>query len=248
MKKRFGRRSLLIFAAILVAGCSAQGGAINEDLTKVHTFNAPTGVPLTVETGESLFVEGRYVEGEKISVTQTVETMIPGSMKIPFPIRIDPGELTLSKITSNWKYYCGDYDKVAASFPGLGVVIAQGDCVGIRISRDGQEKQWAVDNSIHNRKTTIWAKGLKESEYSTYEPVTASEPFSVSTMQRLIFDGYYGDQLHFTWEERRASEVAQKEFVFDFDGDPTVVGIKGNNFKVTDVDNVRLVYEWIKFD
>lgn len=248
MTTRSSSQLMLIISAVLVAGCSAQGGAVKEDLTIAHTFNAPIGVSLTVETGEMLFVEGRYVEGEKIAVVQPVEKMIPGSMKIPFPIRIYPGELTLTSITANWKYYCGDYDKVAASFPGLGVVIAQGDCVGIRISRDGQEKQWVVDNSIHNRQTTIWTKGLKKPEYLSYEPVTSAEPFSASTMQRLIFDGYYGDQLHFTWEEKSAREVLQKEFVFDFDGSPTIVGIKGNNFTVKDADNVRLVYEWIKFE
>ena len=62
-----------------------------------------------------------------------------------------------------------------------------------------------------------------------------------------MFDGYYGDQLHFTWEDKSAGGVLQKEFVFDFDGSPTIVGIKGNNFTVEDADNVRLVYEWIKF-
>lgn len=212
-----------------------------------QSFTAPIGKPLNTETGEDLFVEGAYIQGEKIVIKQDVDTLIPGSMMIPFPVHIGTGELSLERITPNWKYFCGEPENVAASFPGLGSVIANGDCVGVRVSTtNSAKKEWVVDNSKHNGMSTIWSKSLSSKQASNIYPVKSKTPFSVKSLKRIAFDGFFSSQLHFTWQEISPGINDSREFTFDFDGSPTVVGIKGNIFKVHKADNISLQYEWIK--
>ena len=73
-------------------------------------------------------------------------------------------------------------------------------------------------------------------------------PFKVRDLKRLVFDGFHGDQLHFTWEEMNGKTTQSRQFKFDFKGLPKVLGIKGNQFKVFAADDVKLDYEWVKFD
>lgn len=210
-------------------------------------FTAPIGKILSTETGEDLFVEGAYIKGESITISQDMDIMIPGSMMIPFPAHIGAGELQMTRITPDWKYFCGEPESVAASFPGLGSVIADGDCVGIRISASNSaKKEWVVDNSNYNRMNTVWSKSLSGEQAATIYPVKSRTPFSVKTLKRITFDGYFGGQLHFTWQEVASGVRDSRDFTFDFSGAPTVVGIKGNIFKVHKANNLSLQYEWVK--
>jgi hypothetical protein len=239
-----------IVLAIIVAGCVAQPSrtSLVADPYTSKKFNAPVGREIEVNTGEALFVEGSYIEGEAITVSEPVDLMIPGSMMIPFPVHINAGLLELSRIDSSWKYYCAQNGKAAASFPGLGSVIREGDCVGIRTSLDGTQKRWVVDNSNYNRMETIWDKSLNASDASKYTPKPSQKPFKIKNIRRIIFNGYYGGQLHFTWEEIIDTSKESKEFTFDFAEKPTPVGIKGNQFNIISADNTKLVYKWVKFD
>jgi len=246
------RISLLIASATistLIVGCVAEPSraSLKADPYTSKTFNAPIGKELVVTTGEPLFVEGSYIDGELISVSEPVDLMIPGSMMIPFPVHLDPGELELSSIDSSWKYYCAQNGKAAASFPGLGSVISEGDCVGIRTSLDGTKKQWIVDNSKYNGMKTIWDMSLSTNDASKYISKPSHTPFKIKHIRRIIFDGYYGKQLHFTWEEIADSSKESKEFTFDFSGESALIGIKGNQFDALSADNTKLVYKWTKF-
>ncbi|WP_276230684.1 hypothetical protein [Pseudomonas citronellolis] len=205
------------------------------------------GTSLSAETGQDLFVEGAYIKGERIRIAEPVDLMVPGSMLIPFPVHIGAGDLTLSRITPDWKYYCGAAENVAASFPGLGSVIANGDCVGVRIANDASgEKEWVVDNSIHNRMNTIWNKSMSSAQAASLNAEETRAPFDVRSLKRITFDGFYGGQLHFTWQEIDGEFRDAKDFTFDFTGQPTTVGIKGNVFTVKKAGNLSLEYEWVK--
>lgn len=250
---RFVREVVLVcLAAAALVGCTAQGvkPAQEKELFTYREFSAPLGQPLTVNTGDALFVEGRFIEGEAIMVRQPLDLMIPGSMMIPFPVHIEPGRLTMSRVSGGWKYFCAEEGKAAASFPTLGSVLAQGDCVGIRVSSSNGEKQWVVDNSNYNRGwgKTVWTKRMSHDEAERYQPEWAAAPFQVDSLKRIVFDGYYGGQLHFSWEEYAGNSKDSREFVFDFDGKPTLIGIKGNQLVVNHADNVQLSYEWREFN
>ena len=230
---------------LTLSGCAATPP--KQSPVSFKSFTAPIGKLLSTETGEDLFVEGAYIEGERIVIEQDIDLMIPGSMMIPFPAHIGAGELPLTRITPEWKYFCGEPESVAASFPGLGSVIAAGDCVGIRVSAiNSAKKEWVVDNSNYNRMNTIWSKSLSGEQSTAIYPVKSKTPFSVKTLKRITFDGYYSGQLHFTWQEVSPGIHDSRDFTFDFDGSPTVVGIKGNIFNVHKADNLSLQYEWVK--
>src|SRR3990167_5547619 len=231
--------------ALTLSGCAA--APPKQPPVIFNSFAAPIGKLLSTETGEDIFVEGAYIEGEKIVIEQDTDLMIPGSMMIPFPVQIVASELTLTRVTPEWKYFCGESESVAASFPGLGSVIASGDCVGVRVSvSNPAKKEWVVDNSNYNRMNTIWSKSLSGEQSAAVHPVRSKIPFSVKTLKRITFDGYFSGQLHFTWQEISSGERDSRDFTFDFDGRPTVVGIKGNIFNVLKADNLSLQYEWVK--
>ncbi|WNF45169.1 hypothetical protein RHP75_12300 [Pseudomonas sp. SG20056] len=234
-----------LWIALTLTGCAATHP--KQAPVSFQSFTAPIGKPLSTGTGEDLFVEGAFIQGEKIAIEQDTDLMIPGSMMIPFPAHIGAGELSLTHITPDWKYFCGEPESVSASFPGLGSVIADGDCVGVRVSTtNSSKKEWVVDNSNHNGMSTIWTKSLSSEQSSAIYPVKSKTPFSVKNLKRIAFDGYFSGQLHFTWQEVSPGMSDSREFTFDFDGSPTVVGIKGNIFKVHKADNLSLQYEWVK--
>lgn len=245
-------RWLLVYIVLLFTiGCTAQSAYQKppEEIFTFKKFNAALNQKLSVETGDPVFVEGYFVEGEMIKIEQPIDIMIPGSMMIPFPVHIDPEYLMLSRISPSWKYFCAEHGKSAASFPGLGSVIREGDCVGIRISLDKSEQEWVVDNSNYNkgRGETIWSSGMSKEEIERYKPIPSKIPFHIRSLKRIVFNGFYSNQLHFSWEEIVGSNKETQEFIFDFTGQPTLIGIKGNHFRVYSADNIRLVYEWIKF-
>jgi hypothetical protein len=154
----------------------------------------------------------------------------------------------MTTIRDGWKYFCAKDGEATASFPAVGSVISTGDCVGVRQSTANGRFQWVVDNSIYNRTTTIWSRSIGENELSFLTRSTTDEPFSVRDMTRIIFDGLYGGQFHFTFEERTAGDAKRsKEFVFDRDPvGPTIVGIRGKIFRIIDANNIQMTYEWVK--
>ena len=245
IRKRNKSYQALIFSLIslFLTACATQKIVPIE--YQFREFNAPFGETLSVETGNDLFVRGEYIEGESITITTQVKKLIPGAMAIPFPIIIEPGELSLRGNTSTkWKYFCGDSDKVAASFPGLGSVIRPGDCVGIRVSND--KMQWVVDNSNYNNMRTIYTSRIKGSEQKYYAPKSNGQIIKALDFEKIIFEGFYGGQVYFGWERIRGKSKESRQFTFDFDGTPTLVGIKGQQFRILEVNNVELKYEWVK--
>ena len=238
------KTSLIIFAVLTLSGCAATQPS-NIPLS-FHKFTAPLGVEHTVETGGSIFVEGEFIDGETITIPESLDLMIPGAMFIPFPVHVAKGTLEMKRISGGDKYYCGDLSQSTASFPGLGTVVAPGDCIGIRISTDGS-MSWIVDNSNYNRRYgTVWTRGIPAEDVAKYKPKKSSVPFDARSLVKLTFDGYYGGQLHFSWTEFEGREKSTQKFIFDFGG-PTMVGIKGKNFQAIKADNLGFTYKWVKF-
>ena len=235
--------SLILCIALVLIGCVATP-PVHVPLT-TQKFTAPLNVELQANTGDSIYVEGEFVDGEVIMVSEPVDLMIPGSMLIPFPVHIAEGPLVMKRINKGWKYYCSDLTKSTATFPGLGTVVTSGDCIGVRISFDGR-MQWVVDNSIHNRMSeTIWTRGMAPEDAKKYPPKKTGIPFDSRSLLKLTFDGYYGGQLHFTWTESEGRERSTQKFVFDFKG-PTLLGIKGKKFQAIKADNVGFTYKWVE--
>jgi hypothetical protein len=89
---------------------------------------------------------------------------------------------------------------------------------------------------------------MSKKDEEKYQPSPSNKPFKVHSLKKILFDGFYGGQLHFCWEEIAGVNKESREFTFDFSGQPTLVGIKGNQFIIHKADNVKMVYVWKKFD
>lgn len=94
--------------------------------------------------------------------------------------------------------------------------------------------------------TTIYTSSLSQREKEVYKVSKSITPFKVYEIKEIVFDGFYGGQLHFTWKEVIGNNRSEKVFIFDFDGSPTQVGIKGNIFTINSADNIYLHYKWNK--
>lgn len=242
--------SLNLFLSLAIITFISNADELSLDEQGVYTekkFTAPIGKLLSVETGEAIFTEGTIIEGKSIEIQSAKELMIPGAMFIPFPVKIEKGELRLIRFSGKWSYFCADEGRASASFPGLGSVIREGDCIGIRVENKSEKMEWVVDNSRYNGgRNTIWTKGIQDEELSQYTIKASLEPFKVKSLKTITFDGFNGGQLHFTLTEIKGRNKDSKEFTFDFSGAPTVVSIKGNIFKVLEANNVNASYEWVK--
>lgn len=91
----------VLLVMTMISGCASD--AAYKDVFTIKTFSAPLRQKLQVPTGDALFVDGAIIEGEVINIASPVEKMIPGSMFIPFPIRIESGLLEMTTVTSRWK-------------------------------------------------------------------------------------------------------------------------------------------------
>lgn len=239
---------LLLFFSLPIIGCGlfhTKSEKYNPYYTK--QFTAPLNTILTVNTGDDLFVEGIYIRNEIISLNKEFDGYLPGSMFIPFPVYIEKGDLFLKSISDSWKYYCAKPGTAKASFPGLGSVISDGDCVGIRISTEGSDFEWVVDNSNYNKQTTIWTRNITSTEKEHVTHKILESPFAIKEFKHITFNGHYGGMFHFTYEEWTQNKLVSKDFTFDRSKNgPTIVGIKGKIFNILDADNVKLSYEWVK--
>ena len=158
-----------------------------------------------------------------------------------------PGKLLLNRSSSTHDFYCSKPENATATFPGLGSVVRQGDCIGIAISKDNGAKYWVVDNSRSNGYTTIWKSKIQLDIANSLTVKKGSTIASASTLKSISFDGFYGGQLHFTYQENSGASIDSREFVFDFKNEPIDIAIKGNFFKVYSANNIEIVYEWSKF-
>lgn len=246
--------SYLVVMFFLFSGCVAKSSFRQisyDNLFHFEKFEAPLDIILTVETGYSLFVEGSYIKSEEIIVEDEVNKMIPGAMMIPFPVKIDPGKLRMTLIDDNWKYFCAEKEKSAASFPGLGSVVRDGDCIGIRQSLVNGDMEWFVDNSNYNRGygKTIWHSKLSKDDMVKYKPVVLQDPFKINKMTKIVFNGYYGGQVHFTYEELDKNNIFKQDFIFDYaPGQELPISIKGHRLTILNVDNIRITYKWDKIN
>lgn len=212
----------------------------------IREFDAPLGVVLNSPTGGRLFVQGRYIPGEVITLSQPVDVMIPGSYGIPFPVHIEPGLLTLQKITPIGKYFCAEEGLAGASFPGLGSVIRRGDCVGVLIGRDSDSVRWLVDNSNYNRFRTVWSSTVASPLAESLKPTESSEPFSIQSLTSLSFTGFYGGQVHFTWSDATQTTLNTQNFTFDYKSPGSLkVGMKGYVLEVLSADTLGITYQWL---
>jgi hypothetical protein len=240
------------FASLVVifslAGCltvASTSSSFTPQVT-IRKFDAPLGVVLNTPTGGRLFVQGRYIPGEVVTLSQPVDVMIPGAYGIPFPVHIEPGPLELQKITPLGKYFCAEEGMAGASFPGLGSVIRQGDCVGVLIGRESDSVRWLVDNSNYNRFRTVWTSPIGSPLAQSIKPTESSEAFSIQSLISLSFTGFYGGQVHFTWSDATQTTLNTQNFTFDYKSPGKLkVGMKGYVLEVLSADTLGITYQWL---
>lgn len=231
----------------LLVGCGSapKKQSIAPDIV-TEEFSEPLHEPLTVGVGESIYSRGKVAYKENLRLTEFHEGKMPGAYRVPFSYSIEPTVLEHRFARGEYDFYCADDDKAFASFPGLGSVIANGDCVGIRQHQTTGKKYWVVDNSIHNRQTTVWFTEYDQDQDPELLPDRTRYFEQGLEVTEIRFDGFYSGLLHFTLMEHEASRTREREFKFDYpprQGD-AVYGIRGQIFEVIDVSNVDMVYQW----
>jgi hypothetical protein len=210
-------------------------------------FSTPYDTPLSVTAGERVMVEGQYELHDVAKVSADIKSTMPGSMKIPFSFSIKAGELKPEFETENFEYFCADPAASSASFPGLGVVVDEGDCVGVRRGKKSVALEWFVDNSHHNgarnHAVWVWSRRVKpdEEKLISFEKRQVIGDVSLNTV--VEFNGYYSGLLNFTVIERGQ----RREMKFDYGGSgQKLIGMVGKKMTVLSADSVELKYMWVK--
>jgi hypothetical protein len=225
-------------AACLILGCATPGLAQPQR----HAYETPAGVELAVTTGEVVYVAGSYALSDALTLAQDVSSTMPGSMRIPFGFSIKAGTYLQSRADVVWTGFCAPIYVASASFPGLGSVVSEGDCIGVRRRNADGALQWVVDNSVHNGMRTVWSRSVRDKEaellsFSKTERLAGAEIDKVVT-----FDGYYGGLLNFTFTEG----ARRREMKFDYDGrSEKMIGMLGKRMLVLKADSVELRYRWV---
>lgn len=244
------RCASLLVATLTLAAC-ASGGHSQTDVNPYEEvqFHAPLETPLIATTGSDIFVAGTYIKSETVHLHKEVSLLIPGAMGIPFHVVLQAGPLPMVRIHGEWKYFCAAVEQAQASFPGLGSVVRDGDCIGMRQSMRSGQYEWIVDNSIYNNARTgswIWSRKVA-AEFTEFEKKSSSTPFKARALHRIVYDGMSGGQFRFTLEDITSSQVSSKSFAFDRASQgATVVGIKGKVFRILKADNTQIEYVWEK--
>ena len=109
------------------------------------------------------------------------------------------------------------------------------------------ELEWTVDNSHHNRTTTVWSRRVKPDDAVEFRNDWAELRDVEADTEILYFQGYYSGLLHFTFHHLENGRETNNEFKFDYppkEGE-AVYGIRGKIFEVLEVDNTKMKYRWI---
>ncbi len=234
---------LTYLLCVFLCGCA--GTPSSPPLT-TQKFTTHIGVEVKTENGASIYYEGEFIPNEFIAIPEPVNKIMAGSMFMPTPVYIAGGSLNMKRIAEGWKYYCGKLSESSAALPGLGTIVEDGDCIGIRISIEDNSYEWVVDNSIYKRKTSILTRSMSDREKAQFTPQKLKTAFDEKQFVKINYNGFFGGQLHFTWAQLDSFQLNTQKFVFDFVGKPIVVSIMGKQFEITSADNVAMTYRWIK--
>lgn len=215
--------------------------------SRINEFEADIGSKMTVNIGDSFFVEGAMADRAAFDLKQPINSMMPGAMAVPFSFSIAPSKLIAKYSRGDELFYCAPMESVSASFPGLGSVIREGDCVGVREERGSGDLDWIVDNSHYNNQITVWSRSVSKDERRLLKKITVPVADKNATLTKISFDGYYSELLHFTFRKLENGDVIEREYIFDYPPKQgkAVYGIKGKLFKVIDVNNTSMTYEWV---
>jgi hypothetical protein len=237
----------MLCTVFLISACGS--APPRQDVTgRVTTsdWSAPLNEVLSAEVGTALFVDGQISVRTipALRMSGSISSTMPGAYKVPFAFEIEKTELIAQYQRGDDEFFCANPSKSSASFPGLGIVVAEGDCIGVMRSIETGALRWAVDNSNYNNgMTTVWSRSVKEGDgiaFTEFE-LPANEQV---TAQRFVFDGAYSGLLHFTL---RGGARNGTEFKFDYpskNGDKTY-GALGYIFEVIEVTNTSIRYKWL---
>ena len=210
-------------------------------------FAASIGEEKIASAGDSIFVHGQVGRIEAFEMSAGITSTMPGAYGVPFDFSIDRSQLQGVFQTANHQYFAAPSEASRASHSLVGNVLAQGDSVGMRVSRTTGEHEWYVDNSRYNRSDTVWHRVVKKEDGVEFVPTSVGTIDSQSNLTTITYDGYYSDLLHFTFEVVEGGELEETEFKFDVEeGEITPVNIRGNIFEVLGVDNLGMRYRWVK--
>ena len=241
--------SLVFLSMVIACGGAPTRQSVSPNVVK-EQFSEPLGVPLSVRVGDSIYSQGQVAYKQNLRLAEEYQGTMPGAYRVPFSFSVQSTVLDLRYARGDHDYYCADDGKASASFPGLGSVIAQGDCVGVRVHKESGEIEWVVDNSNHNRQTTVWSTKYDEQDDPQLIPDTTRFYDAALELTEIRFDGFYSDLLHFTLVEHKRGEVEERAFRFDYPPQrgEAIYGIRGQTFEVLNVSNVGMEYKWLELN
>lgn len=239
--------SFLSVAALLLCACYGVGARerIPVTLVPVSVSVAP-GDRVSVDPGDAIFVQGRVAQAPGLRLSPGISSTMPGSYHFPFDFSI--GECTLAPLyqTDDHRYFAAPADKSSATHSLLGSVLAGGDSVGIRVSREDNSFEWFVDNSNHNNMSTVWHRPVRAEDGVAITEVTVPVVDEKNSASSLIYDGFYGGQVHFTWQDDQMAASNEQAFTFDVAPEGvTAVNVRGVVFDILACSNLGIEIQWV---
>ena len=238
---------IAILLSILITGCGtvAKKYAVSSEVTPLDV-SVIIGEEKFADVGDTLFIKGKASKQKVLLLQNSISSNIPGAYGLPFQFGLKKGPLSPLYQTANHIYYAADWDDCSATHSMLGVVISRGDSVGIRISKTTGDKEWFVDNSVHNGMNTVWSRKVEPEdnvEFEWSEKIVYDED---SEYIEVTFDGFFNNLFHFTLTETKFDSKVEREFKFNPAEGVTRVSFKGMILDIFKADNLGISYKWVK--
>jgi hypothetical protein len=209
------------------------GATFARSQERVEVIPKPGDV-VAVSTGQVFYSEHTVVPVRSIKLSAPFHSSMAGAMGFPFRFEIATDTLVFSGKSKdgNWDYYLPEGGKFSASHGLLGSVIDPGDTVGLRVGPNG-EKEWFVDNSIHNGMTTIWSRKYKSRDPSISFVETGTTISDKHPIDLLTYLGAADGKVRIRWEHSDPRFGSSAEtFEFPVENGEAKVGIRGAAFVV----------------
>ena len=238
---------IAILLSILITGCGtvAKKYAVSSEVTPLDV-SVIIGEEKFADVGDTLFIKGKASKQKVLLLQNSISSNIPGAYGLPFQFGLKKGPLSPLYQTANHIHYAADWDDCSATHSMLGVVISRGDSVGIRISKTTRDKEWFVDNSVHNGMNTVWSRKVEPEdnvEFEWSEKIVYDED---SEYNEVTFDGFFNNLFHFTLTETKFDSKEEREFKFNPVEGVTRVSFKGMILDILKADNLGISYKWVK--
>jgi hypothetical protein len=251
---RYATPHLLFLGILLTPSCASKIGRKNaSEFRRPVTLEAPIGEVLKATAGERIFLRGDFYEVDALAMSDSFTASMDGLMGIDFTFSIEKSTLPLSFHTDEHLYFAAPMHLSSAT-SGSRNILATGDTVGVRQSKETGEREWYVDNTRenHNRGATgdwIWTRPCRPEDGVSFKDAKAAVFNEGGDRVSLYYAGYFDGKVHFELESATGhdtSPLRQFQFNVSEEETPLTIAIKEFELEVVSVNGASLRYRWTR--